>query len=213
MRLCRDAGPVAGHIGVTPLELLMSNSPASNTQSALRRWRANLILAAVCVVAVALAVSACSDSSTGSSNTARGPTHGSTGSVTAGSTRSAPATTDDTNGYPPGPPARRPPRHMRYALGPVRVVRRAYQSAPGLELTTATTPSAIATSPRFVLLLRHDTVIGEEFVDPRPRGGTLVTRHGFPTYIRAANQSCWQRLASSDPRNLVNFPTPLTVNG
>src|SRR6476660_8942548 len=137
MRLCRDAGPVAGHIGVTPLELLMSNSPASNTQSALRRWRANLILAAVCVVAVALAVSACSDSSTGSSNTARGPTPVSTWSFSSVSSISAPATPDDTNGYPPGPPARRPPRHMRYALGPVRVGRRADPRAPELELPTA----------------------------------------------------------------------------
>jgi integrase len=41
-------------------------------------------------------------------------------------------------------------------------------------------------------------VIGEEFVDPRPDGGTLVTRPGFPTFMRAANRSCWQRLPPSD---------------
>jgi hypothetical protein len=56
-------------------------------------------------------------------------------------------------------------------------------------------------------------VIGEEFADPRPDGGTFVSRHGFPTYMRAANQSCWQRLASSDPRNLVNVPGPFPENG
>jgi hypothetical protein len=30
--------------------------------------------------------------------------------------------------------------------------------------------------------------------------------------MRAANQSCWQRLVSSDPRNLVNVPGPFPEN-
>lgn len=187
--------------------------PVSNTHSAPRRWRANVALATVCVVAVALAVSACSGSSAGGSSVAHNSIHSSTGSAAAGSTGSAPATSDDTNGYPPGAAAKRPPKRPRYVLGPVGVVRRAYRHTPGVELTTATAPSAIAASPRFVLLLRRDAVVGEEFVDPRPDGGILVTRHGFPTFMRAANRSCWQRLAPSDPRNLVNVPGPFPENG
>jgi hypothetical protein len=80
-------------------------------------------------------------------------------------------------------------------------------------LTSATTPSAIAASPRFVLLLRRDSVVAEEFIDPGPNGATLVTRHGFPTYLRAADRPCWQRLAASDARNLVNVPGPFPENG
>jgi hypothetical protein len=91
----------------------------------------------------------------------------------------------------------------------VGLIRGAYRSAPGVELTTTTTPP----SPRFVLQLRRDAVVGEEFVDPRPNGLTLVTRTGFPTYERAAHQSCWRRLAPPDARNLVNVPGPFPDNG
>jgi hypothetical protein len=90
----------------------------------------------------------------------------------------------------------------------VDLIHTAYERASGVELTAAT-----ARSPRFVLRLRRDAVIGEEFIGPRPDGPTLVTRDGFPTYERQSSQSCWRRLAPRDPRNLVNVPGPFPDNG
>lgn len=169
------------------------------------------VIALACLITGALAVSACSRTSGGGSTSHAGPSYVIGGSTRTGSTASVPGTTFDRTGYPhpgPGAPATRPSHHSQGDVMLVGLIRGAYRSAPGVELTTATTPSR-----RFVLQLRRDAVVGEEFVDPRPNGVALVTRTGFPTYERGAHQSCWRRLAPPDARNLVNVPGPFPDNG
>jgi hypothetical protein len=193
---------------------------------------ADLAVATACLI-IALAVSACSGNSASDSAASQARTTVSTDRTAATSTTSPPATTPDKNGYSrligsansgrffrfklahPGPnaPVITPDKHSHGDVALADLIRRAYQRAPGLELTIATTRSAIPTPRRFVLQLRRDVVIAEEYVDPTPNGVTLVTRNGGPTYERAAHQSCWRRLAPSDPRTLVNVPGPFPDNG
>jgi hypothetical protein len=89
------------------------------------------------------------------------------------------------------------------------VVRRAYRHAGRGAPAHAPALDGFRGLAAFLVAIFHCSV----FLDPRPDGGTLVTRHGFPTFLRATNRSCWQRLPPSDPRNLVNVPGPFPENG
>ncbi len=175
-----------------------------------REWRA---VAAITIAAVFL-VAGCSGSAANSAATPASSANAVTPDTdNAADTHPAPGHTRHPSTTGHGPPAPRPPATPRYTLSPLPVIRRAYRHTAGVELTTATRASAITASPRFLLQLHGDTVIGEEFVDPRPGGETLVTHLGIPTYMRAPHQSCWRRLARSDARNLVNVPGPFPENG
>jgi hypothetical protein len=197
-----------------------------------RHRRIHPVVAAACLVALAVPAAGCSGGSGGGSrggsrgssggSSGGGSTAAATGAATSACSRAAasttppPKTTYDKTGYPhPGPcePAMRPGERPSGDVALLAMVRRAYLGAPGLELTTATAPAAIATAPRFVLQLHRDLVVGEEYVDPRPGGVTLVTRSGFPTYARAGGQACWRPLAPPDARNLVNVPGPFPDDG
>ena len=186
-------------------------------------------IATACLITVALGVSACSGNSAGSSTASPARTTGSTAAATAPPS----ATTPEKNGHSrligskdsgrfyrfglahPGrnAPVITPDKHSHGDVALASLIRRAYRRAPGLELIISTTRSAIPATRRFVLELRRDAVIAEEYVDPAPDGVTLVTRNGGPTFERAPQQSCWRRLAPSDPRTLVNVPGPFPDNG